>query len=188
MKSKSGFEKLIGVYTELLCAFGCVFYLSFCACVMIQIISRNFLPSAPSWTEEAARYTFIYMVAFGCGVAALKDEFVFVEFLRDSLEMKGKHKLNKGIRIFCTAVMLLISVYILVKVEPTFCFIKFRMVSTAMQIPMQFIYFSQILLFGFLSFSLILRLIQLIRDFNTDSPVEESSIQKEIEMMKEEVR
>ena len=34
-----------------------------------------------SWTEELARYSFIYMVAFGVGLAALKHEFVNVEFL-----------------------------------------------------------------------------------------------------------
>ena len=70
---KKGFDKFVKVYTEILCAFGCFFYLAFCICVLIQIISRNLLPSAPSWTEEAARYTFIYMVAFGCGVAILKQ-------------------------------------------------------------------------------------------------------------------
>ena len=168
MKSESGFDKLVKGYTEVLCAFGCLFYLSFCACVLIQIISRNFLPSAPSWTEEAARYTFIYMVAFGCGVAVLRDEFVFVEFLKDMLEVKGQHRTNKLIRIFCTAVMLAVSIYILIKAEPTFCFIKFRMVSTAMQIPMQYIYFSQILLFSFLSISLVMRLIQMFRDFHKE--------------------
>ena len=90
----SGFDKLVKVY-----------------CVMVQIISRNFLPSAPSWTEELARYSFIYMVAFGCGVAVLKDEFVFVEFLKDSLEAKGLHQANKIIRILVTFVMLIISLH-----------------------------------------------------------------------------
>ena len=72
------------------------------------------------------------------------------------------------IRIACTAAMLLISVFILTQAEPTFVFIKFRMVSTAMQIPMQYIYFSQILLFTFLCISLVFRLIQMFRDFNKE--------------------
>ena len=141
----SGFDKLVKVYSEILYAIGSIFYVTFCVCVMVQIISRNFLPSAPSWTEELARYSFIYMVAFGCGIAVLKDEFVFVEFLKDSLEVKGLHQANKIIRILVTFVMLIISLYILVMAEPTFCFIKFRMVSTAMQIPMQYIYFGSII-------------------------------------------
>ena len=77
--------------------------------------------------------------------------------------------------------MLIISLYILVMAEPTFCFIKFRMVSTAMQIPMQYIYFSQILLFAFLSVSLVFRLVQMIRDFNKEGDFEETEEEKILE-------
>lgn len=160
-----GFDRFVKIYTEVLCAFGCTFYLAFCACVLIQIISRNLLPSAPSWTEEAARYTFIYMVAFGCGVAVLKDEFVYVEFLKDALNAKGLYRVNHVIRILVAFAMLALSAYLLFFSVPQFAFIKFRMVSTAMQLPMQVVHFSQILLFGFLCISLIMRIIQLIRDF-----------------------
>ncbi len=163
---RKSFDKFVKIYSEALCAFGCVFYLTFCVCVLVQIISRNFLPSAPSWTEELARYTFIYMVAFGCGVAVLKDEFVYVEFLKDALESRGLHTLNKIIRILVTLAMLILSAFILFRSVPGIAFLKFRMVSTAMEIPMQYIYFSQILMFGFLCISLIMRLIQMIADFN----------------------
>lgn len=166
---KKGFDKFVRIYTEVLCAFGCVFYLAFCVCVLIQIISRNLLPSAPSWTEEAARYTFVYMVAFGCGVAVLKDEFVYVEFLKDALLAKGLYKVNRAIRILVTIAMLVLSAYLLFFSVPQLAFIKFRMVSTAMQLPMQVVYFSQVLLFGFLCISLIMRLIQMICGFN-DAP------------------
>ena len=165
---KKGFDRFVKIYTDILCAFGCMFYLAFCVCVMIQIISRNLLPSAPSWTEEAARYTFVYMVAFGCGVAVLKDEFVFVEFLKDALLAKGLYKVNKTIRILVTFAMLVLSAYLLFFSVPQLAFIKFRMVSTAMQLPMQVVYFSQILMFGFLCISLVMRLIQMVRDFSKD--------------------
>jgi len=166
---KKGFDKFVRIYTEILCAFGCVFYMAFVVCVMIQIISRNLLPSAPSWTEEAARYTFVYMVAFGCGVAVLKDEFVFVEFLKDALVARGLYKVNRAIRMLVTVAMLVLSAYLLFFSVPQLAFIKFRMVSTAMQLPMQVVYFSQVLLFGFLCISLILRLVQMVRSFN-DAP------------------
>ena len=183
---KDGFDKFVKVYTEILCAFGCVFYLAFCVCVLIQIISRNLLPSAPSWTEEAARYTFIYMVAFGCGVAILKDEFVFVEFLKDALEARGLHKVSKAIRLLVTFAMLLLCIFILVKAVPGLAFIKFRMVSTAMQLPMQVVYFSQVLMFSFMSISLVMRIIQMVRnwDSNSDAGPEWA---KEVENVKKEV-
>lgn len=163
---KKGFDRFVKIYTEVLCAFGCTFYLAFCACVLIQIISRNLLPSAPSWTEEAARYTFVYMVAFGCGVAVLKDEFVFVEFLKDALLAKGLDKLNKAIRLLVTVAMLVLSAYLLFFSVPKLVFFPNRMVSTAMQLPMQLVWFSQILLFGFLCISLVMRIIQMIADFS----------------------
>lgn len=165
---KSGFDRVVDIYREILSFIGGAFFLGFCFCVMVQVIARNFLPSAPSWTEEAARYSFIYMVAFGCGVAILKDEFVNVEFLHDALETKGRHKANKIIQIGIVIVMLCLSAFILTQAEPTFVFIKFQMVSTAMQIPMQYIYFSQILLFSFVSLSCVFRLIQLFRDFGKE--------------------
>ncbi len=183
---KKGFDKFVKVYTEILCAFGCVFYLAFCICVLIQIISRNLLPSAPSWTEEAARYTFIYMVAFGCGVAILKDEFVFVEFLKDFLESKGLHKVNKAIRLLVTVAMLVLSLFILFKAVPGLAFIKFRMVSTAMQLPMQVVYFSQVLMFSFMSISLVMRIIQMIQAWNDNSD-EGPEWQKEVEEIQKEV-
>lgn len=166
---KKGFDRFVKIYTEVLCAFGCLFYMAFVVCVMIQIISRNLLPSAPSWTEEAARYTFVYMVAFGCGVAVLKDEFVFVEFLKDALLARGLYRVNRAIRILVTLAMLVLSGFLLFKAVPPFAFIKFRMVSTAMQLPMQVVHFSQVLLFGFLCVSLVMRLIQMIAGFN-DAP------------------
>ena len=183
---KKGFDKLVRIYTEILCAFGCVFYLAFCFCVMVQIISRNLLPSAPSWTEEAARYTFIYMVAFGCGVAVLKDEFVFVEFLKDALVGKGLHTLNKLIRLLVTVAMLVLSAFLLFKAVPGFAFIKFRMVSTAMQLPMQVVYFSQVLLFSFLCISLIFRIIQMLYNWK-DRSDEAPEWEKEVEEVKGEV-
>lgn len=162
------FNKIVAVYTEILSFFGSIFFLSFCFCVLIQIIARNLLPSAPSWTEEAARYSFIYMVAFGCGVAMLKDEFVYVEFLKDMLEARHLHILNQVIRLLVTIAMLILSAYILIFSEPGFAFIKFRMVSTAMQLPMQYVYFSQVLMFLFLTVSAVFRILMMI--FNWEKP------------------
>ena len=91
---KKSLNKFIKGYMEVLYALSSVFYIGFCFCVLVQVISRNFLPNAPSWTEELARYSFIYMVAFGVGLAALKHEFVNVEFLGDFLKSKNQKALD----------------------------------------------------------------------------------------------
>ena len=96
------------------------------------------------------------------------------------------HKLNKFIRILVTIAMLALSAFLLTQAVPGLAFIKFRMVSTAMQLPMQVVYFSQVLLFGFLCISLVIRLIQMFRDWNkTDDDIPEW--EREVEEIKKEV-
>lgn len=51
---KKSLNKFIKGYMEVLYALSSVFYIGFCFCVLVQVISRNFLPNAPSWTEELA--------------------------------------------------------------------------------------------------------------------------------------
>ena len=149
-KFKKGLDKTIDVFNSILCVFGVLFYMTFVVCVMVQVISRNFLPNAPSWTEELARYSFIYMVAFGCAVAVHRKEFVNVEFLHDFFEVKHLHIVNRVMDLIIQVVLCLFSLYLLVKSVIPFAFIKFPMYSTAMAIPMQYVYFGIVLMFVFL--------------------------------------
>lgn len=48
--------------------------------VLVQIFARIFLPSAPSWTEEASRLCFIYSIGFGAGLAFASNEFIYLEW------------------------------------------------------------------------------------------------------------
>ena len=114
---KKGLDKFIKVYMEILYALSSVFYAGFCFCVLVQVISRNFLPNAPSWTEELARYSFIYMVAFGVGLAALKHEFVNVEFLGDFLKSKNQKALDV-LNLVIEVIILAMCLIILVMAEP----------------------------------------------------------------------
>ncbi len=162
---KKGLDKFISLYNHILCFFGVIFYITFVVCVLVQVISRNFLPSAPSWTEEAARYSFIYMVAFGCAVAVHRNEFVNVEFLHDALEEKFSI-VNKVINLLIKLVLLVFTVYILFNAVMPFAFIKFQMLSTAMSLPMQYVYFSLVLMFGFMAVAYLCELLDVILTWN----------------------
>ena len=74
-------DKIIKVYREIMTAVGIIGLVGFIISVLIQVIARTFLPVAPNWTEEAARYLFIYMVAFAGNAAVISDEYVGVEIL-----------------------------------------------------------------------------------------------------------
>lgn len=162
---KKALDKFMDVFNHVLCFFGVIFYLTFVVCVLVQVISRNFLPSAPSWTEEAARYSFIYMVAFGSAVAVHRNEFVNVEFLHDALENKF-HIVNKVIDLVIKIVLMVFSAYVLINSVAPFAFIKFPMYSTAMTIPMQYVYFSLVLLFAFMVIAYLCEVLEVLLNWN----------------------
>ena len=170
---KKGLAKFTKVYSEILYAFGGIFYASFAICVLVQVISRNFLPSAPSWTEEMARYTFIYMVAFGAGVGALRHDFVNVEFMADFLETKSPKAL-KILNVVIEGIVVALCLVVLFLCVPKFAFPAFAMNSTATNIPMTYIYFSQVLTFIILPFSYLLDILATLLSWN-DAPAKEAA-------------
>lgn len=151
-------KKLVKIYNEIMNYISVLCLLGFVISVLIQVFSRTFLPSSPSWTEEAARYLFIYMVAFGGSVAVRKHEYVGVDFLKEILPEKFRVYLNAIIIVM----LAIFSGYVLVHSTLGFALLKYRMVSTAMQIPMQFIYAALIVFFVLLEISYIIEFILII--------------------------
>ena len=90
-------DKIIKIYKEIMTGIGIVGLVGFIASVLIQVVSRTFLPTAPNWTEEAARFLFIYMVAFAGNAAVLNDEYVNVEMLVEKLPKSLQKMLNLAI-------------------------------------------------------------------------------------------
>ena len=144
---------------------GIIGLVGFIGSVLIQVTARTFLPTAPNWTEEAARYSFIYMVGFGCAVAVHRSEFVNVEFLHDALEPKFPI-INKILDLLIKIVLLAFTAYVLVKSVIPFAFIKFPMFSTAMTLPMQYVYFSLVLMFGFMVIAYLCEVLGIIITWN----------------------
>jgi len=162
---QKGLNRFVSFMEHSLCFFGVIFYVTFVVCVLVQVISRNFLPSAPSWTEEAARYSFIYMVAFGSAVAVHRNEFVNVEFLHDALEPKCPMA-NRVINLLIKIALMIFTVYILFNSVIPFAFIKFPMFSTAMTLPMQYVYFSLVLMFSFMAIAYVCEVLNIILSWN----------------------
>lgn len=139
---------------------GLVCLVGFIISVLIQVISRTFLPKTPSWTEELARYLFIYMVAFGSSVAVHKKEFVAVDLVIDFLP----NVIRKLIELIINIVLMIFVVFVFLKSVLGFAILEYRMVSTAMQVPMQYIYFSMIILFGLLILSFGLEILYQLKE------------------------
>ena len=151
-------EKIIKVYREVLTAVGIIGLVGFIISVLIQVVARTFLPVAPNWTEEAARYLFIYMVAFAGNAAVISDEYVGVEMLTEMFPQV----IQKIIKIAIAAVLCAFSGFIFINcvVGPKglLAVTPVSMVSTALLIPMKYIYLSEAFLFGFYVISFLMRL------------------------------
>jgi len=153
-------DSLIKKYNKFISYLGLVCLGGFIISVLIQVISRTFLPKTPSWTEELARYLFIYMVAFGSSVAVHKKEFVAVDLIIDFLPKI----IRKLIELVINIVLLLFVTFVLLKSVLSFAILEYRMVSTAMQVPMQYIYFSMIILFGLLILSFVMEILYQVKE------------------------
>ena len=153
-------DSLINKYNKFMSYLGLICLGGFIISVLIQVISRTFLPKTPSWTEELARYLFIYMVAFGSSVAVHKKEFVAVDLIIDFLPKI----IRKLIELVINIVLLLFVTFVLLKSVLSFAILEYRMVSTAMQVPMQYIYFSMIILFGLLILSFVMEILYQVKE------------------------
>ncbi len=56
-------------------------FLGLIGVVLIQVVSRVALPRSPVWTEELSRFTLLYLVAIGAGLAVRTGELVNVDLL-----------------------------------------------------------------------------------------------------------
>jgi TRAP-type C4-dicarboxylate transport system permease small subunit len=83
--------------------------IGFVGATLIQIYARFFMESAPSWTEEAARFFFIYAMSFAAGLAMKSDYYVYFEFMFNKLNSK-KQRILKLLVSFSTVVLFVIMV------------------------------------------------------------------------------
>lgn len=135
-------------------------FLAFIGAVLIQVFSRTFLPTTPSWTEEVSRYFFIYSVAFAAGLAVRNNSYVAVDILVSHIPEKVKKYYQVVLNVFLGIFALFFETKCVFK----FAFLKARMVSTALEIPMQYIYFALVILFGMLTLSYFCQAVLVLRD------------------------
>lgn len=152
-------KKVIDYIDKILVALALIATVGYICSVLIQIFSRTFLPITPSWTEETGRYFFVYAVAFAAGLAVRANAYVAVDILVSKIPGKIKHYYHIALNIF----LMLFSLYFLIHSVQKFAFLKARLVSTALEIPMRYIYFSMIILFGMLTVNYLTETILLVK-------------------------
>ena len=99
--------------------------------VTIQAYCRLYLPSAPPWTEESARFFFLFSVAFAAPIALREKAFVRVDTLARCLPAQLCQWLNVVINLLIMLLMLTVTV-------ASISFIKLGMgqLSPCLRLPM----------------------------------------------------
>ncbi len=126
--------------------------------VVLQIFARYALPWSPDWTEEMARFCFIYMVSLGAGLALKENAYVSVTTILGKFSSKGKlymESLILGSVAMLMIIMLVYSIFLLniVKLQT----------SAALQLNMALIYFSMVVMSFFVLLYSIIQLTEKLR-------------------------
>lgn len=140
----------------------------------IQVVTRYILEHPPGWTDELARFTFIWCSALGSVVALDKGLHAGITLLEEKLPEKGRNIL----KVVCCVLVLAMSFLVGIK-GITLVGVTHTVLSTAMQIPMSLINVS----ICFCSFGMALVSIVQIFDYigNKNIPNEEKTIKEGVD-------
>ncbi|MGL4676969.1 MAG: TRAP transporter small permease [Brevinema sp.] len=122
-------------------------FLSLIGVVVLQVITRLFLPITISWTEEVSRYLFLYCIAFAAPVALKNRELVFVDLFVMNLSTN-----LQTILLFLSDTMIFILTLCIMVKSVSYTQLGIGQLSPALQMPMWIPYFSMFILSFFLAF------------------------------------
>lgn len=124
--------------------------------VILQIITRRFFVAlAPSWTEEASRFFFIYTISFGAGLAQREGYFVSMDFFYRKFNAKLKWIIDLLILFISAILFLVMAVY-------SVSFIGLGLIesSPGLGLPMSVAFASMLLLSLTVLYYLMIQLVQ----------------------------
>ncbi len=109
--------------------------------VVIQVFTRFFMESAPSWTEEVARIFFIYAVVFGGGLAIRDHAYVHLDFFIEKFSLNIKRRIHLVSQIIILLFGLLLFYYSIQFIQ-----IGFSETSPSLGLKMAYVFGSMVLL------------------------------------------
>ncbi|MCI0510882.1 TRAP-type C4-dicarboxylate transport system permease small subunit [Chromohalobacter marismortui] len=137
------FGRLVKGLDRLFALLASLALLGIAAVVILQIVARVALPFAPAWTEELSRYLFIYLVALSSGLVLRRNRHVNVELFQHLLSRRGQLMYRA---LCCLAVGLFAAG--MVPYAMQYAQIGAFQTSPTLKIPMNYIFFSTVTLFG----------------------------------------
>ena len=153
MKDKRNIVVSIFEWGTIISAFGLIFT------VILQIVTRRFLVDiAPSWTEEASRFFFIYTISFGAGLAQREGYFVSMDYFYRKFNHKIRGIIDLIISLLSVILFLLMSVFSIF-----FIVLGTAETSPSLGLPMSIAFVSMLIMSGSILYYLLIQLIHNIR-------------------------
>lgn len=121
--------------------------------IFLQVFTRYVLGDAMTWSEEASRYLFIWLIFLSIGIGFTEKSHISIDIIKDRLPAMGQKILNQFVYVILFLVMVYFTYQGFLLADNM---MGFGQKSATMQIPMWIVYVS--LPIGFLFASL--RLIQ----------------------------
>jgi TRAP-type C4-dicarboxylate transport system permease small subunit len=128
---------LVRIFDAIEQGLGVLFLLVMFVSVLIQIFFRYVLQSPLTWTEEASRYSFIWIVLLGAAFAVRTKEHVVMEVLVNRFPKPLKTNIYFGLNV----IILMALIYLLPVSWNFFWFIK-EVSAPTLRISWGFLFFS----------------------------------------------
>ena len=127
--------------------------------VILQIVTRRFFTDiAPSWTEEASRFFFIYTISFGAGLAQREGYMVSMDYFYRKFNPKTKRIIDTITTSISAILFLLMSVYAI-----HFIVLGMEETSPGLGLPMSIAFASMLIMSGTVLYYLLEQLIHHIK-------------------------
>lgn len=128
------------------------------AVVVLQVVARYALPWAPNWTEELARFSFIYLVSVGAALSIKDKGYVSVNTFLDRLSPKAKTRMQAVILL---SILIIMGTQFIVSL-PLMEIVTLQK-SPAMNLNMSFMYASMAVMGLFTGFYALLELLKKLK-------------------------
>lgn len=150
--------------------------------IFIQVIMRYAFDSSLSWSEELARYSFIWVVYIGISYGVKKQRHIKVDLLLLAFKDKGRIVFN----IISNLLFLAFAIFVIrYGYDIASQLLAFGQKSPANQIPMGYVYMAAPIGMGLTSIRLIQNLIVLFKALLGKGDTE---VKTELEKVQEEIK
>lgn len=106
--------------------------------VSIQVLSRHWMGSSFSWTEEFARFSLIWMTILGAAYLNAKREHLSMDFLYQKLSDVNKRKASILIEVFIFLFALIVMV--IGGFNLVYITLHLEQLSGSLQVPLGYVY------------------------------------------------